>query len=206
MHLPARLPPNSSLRSIAMGRAIYFNANVSDAMAILPTTPCTAIALKTEDFDPCRGPPVTPVGASRLEPPVVTSSPNRPVRALRARDPKVSSPEDRESSPRFRPIHSLDAGHAPFATATDGSESRGFLPMATKDYADYVHRSCLACQKRIPRWTDGKPTPKSKLFCSAACRSFHRRLQPSEGRTRECQKEAHSIGTSRAVFRGRGSI
>ena len=185
MHLLARLPPNSSLRSIAMGRAIYFNANVSDAMAILPTTPCTAIAVKTEDFDQMPERPakeMTPVGASRPGPPVDNNFEPQPVRS------EPCGPETPSRRKKFPTrgswiVSTLSAnsfprcGSCPFLQPqTDGSENRGFLPMATKDYAEYVHRSCLACQKRIPRWTDGKPTPKSKLFCSAACRQFHPRL------------------------------
>jgi hypothetical protein len=57
---------------------------------------------------------------------------------------------------------------------------------------EYEHRSCLACQKRIPRWTDGKPTPKSKLFCGAACRQYHRRLHPVQV-VRETPKKRPSL-------------
>jgi hypothetical protein len=49
-----------------------------------------------------------------------------------------------------------------------------------KPFVEYVHRSCLACQKRIPRWTDGKPTPKSKLFCDSTCSAYYRRMHPSK--------------------------
>ena len=39
----------------------------------------------------------------------------------------------------------------------------------------YQHRPCLACGKRIPRWTDGKATPASRLFCGNACGNHYRR-------------------------------
>jgi hypothetical protein len=39
----------------------------------------------------------------------------------------------------------------------------------------YQHRACLACGKRIPRWTDGKATPASRLFCCNACGNPYRR-------------------------------
>src|SRR5882672_714232 len=39
----------------------------------------------------------------------------------------------------------------------------------------YQHRACLACGKRIPRWTDGKATPASRLFCGNACGNHYRR-------------------------------
>jgi hypothetical protein len=42
----------------------------------------------------------------------------------------------------------------------------------------YSPRTCPACHQRIPRWKDGKPTPVSKIFCSDACRKYHRRLHP----------------------------
>lgn len=40
----------------------------------------------------------------------------------------------------------------------------------------YEHRACLACAKRIPRWIDGKETPKSRRFCGNACSSFYRKI------------------------------
>jgi predicted nucleic acid-binding Zn ribbon protein len=39
----------------------------------------------------------------------------------------------------------------------------------------YQHRACLACGKRIPRWTDGKATPVSRVFCCNACGNHYRR-------------------------------
>src|SRR3954453_11360898 len=39
----------------------------------------------------------------------------------------------------------------------------------------YKHRACLACGKRIPRWTDGKATPASRVFCGNACGNHYRR-------------------------------
>ena len=47
---------------------------------------------------------------------------------------------------------------------------------------DYVHRACKGCGKRIPRWTDGKETPKSKVFCGRSCASFWRRMHPKSVR------------------------
>jgi hypothetical protein len=57
--------------------------------------------------------------------------------------------------------------------------------MTKKPYVEYVHRTCKACGKRIPRWTDGKPTPKSRVFCDKSCGAFWRRMHPeksTEGR------------------------
>ena len=39
----------------------------------------------------------------------------------------------------------------------------------------YQHRACLACGKRIPRWTDAKATPASRVFCGNACGNHYRR-------------------------------
>jgi hypothetical protein len=52
--------------------------------------------------------------------------------------------------------------------------------MPNKPYVEYVHRACLACQKRIPRWTNGKSTPKYKRFCSKSCGAFWRRMHPQK--------------------------
>jgi hypothetical protein len=53
---------------------------------------------------------------------------------------------------------------------------------------EYVHRACLSCGKRIPRWTDGKKTPSTKVFCDQSCGDYWRRLHPS-ARTIEGVKE-----------------
>jgi predicted nucleic acid-binding Zn ribbon protein len=39
----------------------------------------------------------------------------------------------------------------------------------------YKHRVCFACGKRIPRWTDGKATPASRVYCGNACGNHYRR-------------------------------
>lgn len=44
---------------------------------------------------------------------------------------------------------------------------------------DYQHRVCkCGCGKRIPRWTDGKLTPKSRVFFAAGCSAYYRKLHP----------------------------
>jgi hypothetical protein len=48
--------------------------------------------------------------------------------------------------------------------------------------SDYQHRSCLACRKRIPRWTKGKKTPVTKVFCGDGCRAYYRRTHPTASR------------------------
>jgi hypothetical protein len=46
---------------------------------------------------------------------------------------------------------------------------------------EYQHRVCkCGCGKRIPRWTDGKATPKAKLFFDAKCAAYYRRMHPAK--------------------------
>ena len=53
----------------------------------------------------------------------------------------------------------------------------------------YQHRACKACGKRIPRWTDGKPTLAARLFCSPKCGQFYRRLHPVKRGRQNAKKE-----------------
>jgi predicted nucleic acid-binding Zn ribbon protein len=39
----------------------------------------------------------------------------------------------------------------------------------------YQHRAGLACGKRIPRWTEGKAAPASRVYCGNACGNRYRR-------------------------------
>jgi hypothetical protein len=48
--------------------------------------------------------------------------------------------------------------------------------MRRREFHEYVHRACKSCGKRIPRWTEGKATPVTRVFCDDACRSYHHRL------------------------------
>src|SRR5262249_19342264 len=46
---------------------------------------------------------------------------------------------------------------------------------------EYQHRVCkCGCGKRIPRWTDGKQTPKSRVFFDAQCSAYYRKLPPQK--------------------------
>jgi hypothetical protein len=45
------------------------------------------------------------------------------------------------------------------------------------DRPEYGHRACESCGQPIPRWTDGRPTIATKVFCNAACRMHRQRAQ-----------------------------
>ncbi len=55
---------------------------------------------------------------------------------------------------------------------------------------EYQHRACKCCGKRIPRWTNGKLTPSSRLFCSSGCGRFSRRMDTLSGRARKREIES----------------
>jgi hypothetical protein len=80
------------------------------------------------------------------------------------------------------------------------------LEIAMKKLPEYEHRSCLACQKRIPRWTDGKLTPSTKVFCSPGCGRFYRRMSVLSGRARERKIEPIKPAFREAVLPPRRSI
>jgi hypothetical protein len=63
------------------------------------------------------------------------------------------------------------------------------MSAATEQLGDtYQHRACLACGKRIPRWTKTGATPASKRFCNASCGSFHRRTHQGPHVTEKAKK------------------
>jgi hypothetical protein len=56
------------------------------------------------------------------------------------------------------------------------------------DDTSYKHRSCLACGKRIPRWSKGRQTPITRQFCGAGCRAYWHRAHPNASRTENAKK------------------
>jgi hypothetical protein len=74
-------------------------------------------------------------------------------------------------------------------------------PRPAQDPSKYQHRECLACGKRIPRWSKDGPTPKSIVFCDRACREYYRRLHPSKTAKSDNPHDTSSSDVLRPVKR-----